>query len=100
MSEAVKRPLAVPTVNLNGTSGKALLEELITAMEAVSAATSALQRITVNGRDFHVQEPEDGKPVIWRALDEHRARVAKLMEVHEELSTIAVKVMEQTGGRG
>lgn len=59
-----------PTIHLNGTSPKELLELYRNAYRAVNAADAALDAAGPNGRDYYPHGPG----VISQAIDEHYAR--------------------------
>jgi hypothetical protein len=77
--------MMIPTVHLNGTSRKELVQQYLTAREALRRALDALFLAHPHGRDYYVQGPD----ALKRAEAEHRARVQKLTEVHDELGDIA-----------
>lgn len=76
--------LTVPTVHLNGTGQKGLLEQLETAISAVDAATDAVAQAAPHGRDYYVQGPD----AYSKARAEHDARLAKLQNVSYELGEV------------
>jgi hypothetical protein len=82
---AIKRPLMVPTVHLNGTSRDSLLEGYKHAANAVRDAIIALDEAAPHGRDYYPQ----GKGSIDQAIQEHRERMLKLADVISELEQIA-----------
>lgn len=70
-----------PTVHMNGTNRDDLLEALQQAMQTLREARTKLALIAPNGRDFYVQGPD----ALSKALDEHCARMQKLLDVLREL---------------
>lgn len=72
-----------PTLHLNGTSKKALVDEYEAAYDAVGRALEALRVVTVHGRDYYVQA--DYPTCLYRAQDEHQAMQNKLADVRREL---------------
>jgi hypothetical protein len=74
-----------PTIHMNGTSSRELLDQLCKAMLAISKAQEALSNAAPNGRDYYPQ----GGEALRMALDQHCARVRKLAEVRKELKAIA-----------
>jgi len=74
-----------PTIHLNGTSAKDLLEQYRNAMEAISAAGDALAKCGPNGRDYYPQGPE----AIGKALDEHRSRRQRIEVIYDEITELA-----------
>lgn len=82
--------LSIPTVHLNGTSQRELLDQIQTAHAAVNDAMIALTKATPNGRDYYPQGPE----AIRKAIIDHSERLAKLATVSGELETIGIAIME------
>lgn len=76
--------IALPTVHLNGTSKKELVEQLMTAHTALGEAYSALQAAAPNGRDYYPQGPG----AIQLALREHGERLQALQKIRDELVVI------------
>ena len=84
------KTLTIPTVHLNGTSRKELLNQVLQARSAVCTAMEKLTLAAPNQRDY-VQTPD-----AWRsALNEHHTRMYKLREVADELEEIAEKLLPQ-----
>jgi hypothetical protein len=77
-----------PTIHMNGTSGRALLEGYCDAISAVHAALEALARVAPNGRDYYPQGPD----ACALADGEHDARKRALIGVLHELQTLAEHV--------
>ena len=82
--------MMTPTIHLNGTSKRELLEQQLTAMNAVSAARAALAAAAPNGRDYYPQ----GNEAIQHALDEHATRLGYLETVFAELEAIAQHISD------
>ena len=82
--------LALPTVHLNGTSSADLLGALCNAADAVRAAIEAHAQTFPNGRDYYPQ----GDRAIHAATEQHSARWHKLNEVREELTSIALAILD------
>jgi hypothetical protein len=80
--------LITPTIHMNGTSRAALVEQYVTALDAVDAAIAALMAATPNGRDYYPQ----GVEAITTALVEHQARIDRLATTRGELSEIAERI--------
>lgn len=76
--------MMLPSVHLNGTSKSELFTMHMAALEAIREAETALAKTAPNGRDFYVQGPGATSD----AMNEHRARMVKLADVHKELETI------------
>jgi hypothetical protein len=87
--------VTAPTLNLNGTSGEALMQELRTAGEAVRTAIEAVGAMTVHGRDF--QTAEIG--AYNQARFEQKARLEKLRSVLDEIRCLQENVYEQMQSR-
>jgi hypothetical protein len=85
--------LYIPQVNLNGTSKASLKAELQNADAALQLAVDALREMTVHGRDW--QSVPNGIEEWGQARDEHRARIAKIIEVRGELTAIWMAINAQ-----
>jgi hypothetical protein len=81
----------IPTVHLNGTGKKNLLEELEIAHGAVNTAIDALRQVTVHGRDYYVQ----GEHAYGQARTEMDARLAALAAVQDDLLNLHVAIQQQ-----
>jgi hypothetical protein len=80
--------MTFPTVHLNGTSKKELLDQWRIAYLALHDARNALQLASPHGRDYYPQGPE----VICAAQAEHRDRLAKIEAVMEELDELSLRI--------
>ena len=78
----------IPSIHLNGTSQKELLELNCDAANQVSDAISRLSRATPHGRDYYVQ----GSDAWTKAMREHECRIDKLREVYTELQSLCVAI--------
>jgi len=87
MSETTT-PLAVPTVHLNGTSRRELLEQICTALTALQEAEAAVRRASPHGRDYYPQ----GEDAIGEALRQHTDRLLRLHAIYVELETIGERI--------
>ena len=76
--------MRIPTVHLNGTDRKSLLEQNHQAARAVADAMEALGAAAPNARDYYIQ----GAGAFGEVAKEHRARVRKLTDVLSELNEI------------
>ncbi len=83
--------MRTPTININGTSSKELLDGFRKAHRAVSDAMNALNEAAPNGRDYYPQGPD----ALREAQQEHRARLEKLQSVKTELQEIALTVQRE-----
>ena len=81
--------MRVPTIHLNGTAKKDLVEALCNAVHAIHEAGKALAQTCPNGRDYYPQGPD----AIYRAIEEHIERMSKLSIVAKELEAIAMEVV-------
>ncbi len=88
-------PVAIPTVHLNGTSGAVLLEQLKDARCALDGALQALYAAAPNARDYYVQTDGFGP-----AKRQHEARIAKLLELQDEVWAMLKGVQAQMDARG
>jgi hypothetical protein len=86
--------LTVPTVHLNGTSKRSLIEQYVDASTSVGTAILFLEENGPNARDYYVQ----GSDVFTRAVAEHVARIQKLVEVQKELGQL-VEAIDAQGKR-
>ena len=74
-----------PTIHMNGTSKKELLEALEAAYMAIGEAKNALRLTSPNGRDYYPQSPD----AINKAQDEHFDRMSRLTSVQNEMAELA-----------
>lgn len=81
---------AVPTVHMNGTSKKELLEQLSNAYGACRIAGQTLRSAWPNGRDYYVQD----SGAFGRAVQEWESRLERIDSVAKELEAIAVGIEE------
>lgn len=88
---------AKPTVHLNGTHPRDLLEGYLEARRFIEQAKDAIKKNCPNGRDYYVQKTEVGKQnSLDVAINEHWQRINKLEEVADELMVLAVHVNDST----
>jgi hypothetical protein len=82
-----------PTLNLNGSTKRDLMNDHLIALEALRTARLALVAMAPHGRDY----PASGK---WdEAVRQHRERLAVLMKLENEITRIAELVHDQNTGR-
>lgn len=74
----------VPTVHLNGTSGKELAIQLEGAVNAIFQAREALVLAGPNARDYYPQ----GASAYETARQQHSERAKRLSDIQDELQTI------------
>lgn len=77
----------LPTLHLNGTGAKTLLDEYTALAEAIENATTALEQCTCNERDFYLQ----GDDAWSRATDERSQMFQKLDDLQEYASAWAIQ---------
>lgn len=83
--------MMVPTIHLNGTSAERLLEALEAAYIAVGEAQQKLAEAAPNGRDYYPQ----GADALYKAQDEHFARMQRLEDVKRELQEQVDAILAQ-----
>ncbi len=74
-----------PTIHMNGSGRDTLLDGYATAVRAVGIAIESLCDAAPNARDYYPQ----GDGAYAEARCEHKARVAKLRDVQDELLALA-----------
>lgn len=79
-----------PTINLNGTSKRELLDQHVTAVVAMQAAIIAVQAAAPNGRDYQTMP----KGTIDLAVAGHVERLKRLESVLHELEEIAEHIAD------
>jgi hypothetical protein len=78
----------LPTIHLNGTGKQMLLQGYIDALHALKDAEEAMRKIEFNARDYYPQ----GSLAWGRATDERFTQFAKLKEIEEHLTEIALHI--------
>ena len=78
--------LTYPSIHMNGTSAKSLIEGYVAGYEAIGQAIHALQNNAPHGRDYYPQGDEAYK----KAREEHEARVSHLLAVQDEIQEICL----------
>ncbi|NBT35917.1 MAG: hypothetical protein EBT03_10355 [Betaproteobacteria bacterium] len=79
-----------PTIHLNGTAAEVLYNLHCEAYDALRRALSALEAASPNGRDFYPQ----GSHAIGEAMNEHGARVSRLLSVMRELDELRESIAD------
>lgn len=74
-----------PTIHRNGTAATDLLEDTLASRTAINNALKVLRDHGPNGRDYYPQGPD----AFQGAVREHEMRIAKLVEVLDELTEMA-----------
>ena len=75
----------LPTIHLNGTSKRELLDSYLRALDALQDAVDALGKVEFNARDYCVQ----GSGAWSKATDERLVQFNKLYDVKDNLTEIA-----------
>jgi hypothetical protein len=86
-----------PVINLNGSSPKTMIDDILTALNALNDATVAVARTAPHPRDW--QTVKDGDSVFAVARRQHEVRLHKLHEIHDELEAIGLAIQEQDQAR-
>jgi hypothetical protein len=86
--------LAMPLINMNGTSANELLTQLSEACLAVGAASGAVANAAPHGRDYQLN-PGDYQI----ARKQHEARLMALQAISDELEKIAENIYDQQAER-
>lgn len=87
----MEKEMTFPTLHLNGTSAKDLLEGFERAYAALHDAQAALAQTAPNGRDFYVQQPGSYE----KALIEHSRRMKQLRDVSDEVEALSQHVADE-----
>lgn len=82
--------MTIPTISINGSTKKMLVEDLCEAQHKLYEAIAAFKQCCPHPRDY--QTAKDGE--YGKARTEYLARHAKLQEVHDELQEMAIKIHE------
>lgn len=77
--------MTIPTIHLNGTSKRELLDQLSDVSDALNTAYGALKRAAPNGRDYYPQ----GAAAMEAALAEHLSRLRRVDDVKGEIDKLA-----------
>lgn len=76
---------------MNGTPGKQMYEEYLTASDRIQDAILAVNLITLNGRDYYTQGPQ-----AFEGARVHRNEMRRKLEsVYDDLCIIADGIMAQ-----
>lgn len=82
--------MRIPTIHLNGTGKKMLLEGYLEAYRAIRQAKKALTNIEFNPRDYYVQ----GSNAWEEATREMQERFNALSKIENEIEEIAEAIQE------
>ena len=93
-----KAPATImPTVNLNGTDGRQLMQAYLDAHTALMAAIEKMQVSRPHGRDY------PGEPqfkLLERASDEHERHIRNMVAARTYLMDVALAINAQNAERG
>ena len=79
-----------PTLHLNGTGKKMLVEGYEKAHRAIREASKALGEIEFNARDYYVQGPQ-----AWpQAIKEMECRIGMLGRIEREIEEIIISLIQ------
>jgi len=80
--------MRIPTIHMNGTGKRMLVEGYENAYHALREAQKALSKIEFNARDYYVQGPQ-----AWtEARKEMDERFAALGKVEQEIEAILIAI--------
>jgi hypothetical protein len=79
-----------PTLNINGSSARDLIDPRLAAYDAIQAAIKALQQVTPNGRDY----PGDNDKCV-EDRDMHYIRLRQIKLIAAEIMAEAISIKEQ-----
>lgn len=82
--------MTFPTIHMNGTNPRDLLEDQMRATGSVLQAIHDLENAGPNARDYYPQGPG----AFEQAVREHATRVARLVLVRKELEQISEHIAE------
>lgn len=83
--------MKAPTIHLNGTPGKLLYSDCENAMNRVLDAIDALNKPTLNGRDYYPQGPDAFSKAVKERVDMGK----RLASVYNDLQIIATSILDQ-----
>jgi hypothetical protein len=83
------KPLALPQINLNGTSRNALVEQQCKVIHALDALHAAMSEAAPNGRDYQLR-PAEFAP----ARDAWHERMNAVSAMHKEIEAHALAIQE------
>lgn len=80
-----------PQIHSNGTSGKVLLDEYQTALDAINSAIDKVRDVTCHGRDYYTISSSAAET----AFAEKLKRLQSLKEIKDELEAIVIDIYNQ-----
>jgi len=84
--------MMTPTIHLNGTGRKSLLDELEVAHTALNQALVAVGQVTVHGRDYYPQ----GDHAYGQAREEMVDRLNAIRKVREDVIAMHIAIQQQS----
>lgn len=87
--------VTLPVINLNGSSPKRMIEDILRTRRMVDMAMDALAAVNPHGRDYHTAPAGQYE----KARAEHDARYNALQTVYEDLEKIAIGINDQVAGK-
>lgn len=85
--------LVVPTIHINGTSEEELVRQYSNAVRFLQAGRDALAQTAPHARDYYIHKD---KGVLAKATQQHEARMRKVKEVIDELTSIGESILKQS----
>lgn len=86
--------VVAPSVHMNGTSQKSLLDSRGDAYDALNKAYEVLKQTAPNGRDYYVS---DDPKSLERATEQHMARLRAIQSVMDSLESEMDLILQQEG---
>ena len=84
-----------PSVHLNGTSQKSLLDSRGDAHDALNNAYEVLKQTAPNGRDYYVSAADPKS--LERATEQHMARLNAIQAVMDSIESEMDLILQQEG---
>ena len=82
--------MIVPSIHMNGTGGKALLEQVTEAAYRAKLFLDALADMAPNGRDYYPQGPT----ALKQATADNKARASKVLIILNELTNLSEAIAD------
>ena len=82
------KPLALPQVNLNGTSREALVNQQVDVLRVLVKLTDAMSEAAPNGRDYQLR-PAEFAP----AREAWHERMKLVADLHKEIEAHAMAIL-------
>ena len=87
-AELYRKPLMVPSVHLNGTAKKDLIEQILDVIRQLRKVQAAMAEATPHGRDYYVQTSQ----AIHQAMSQHVVRAHTINELITDYEEIVCKI--------